>query len=320
MPGVARFIGLAASILLALGSLKANAERITFESVAPSTSALEIFQGHAAYIDRIYGELRLPAKGSAPFPAMVIMHSSRGVDDTVLGWARLLNDMGIASFVVDSFTPRGLSQANASRLTWPADVADTLRALRTLRNDARIEANNIGVMGFSLGAIGAMEAGFERYRAALVGIDGGKFAFHIVFYGGCSQYAKTTGSPILTFLGTKDDFNNVAVCRKYTELINQQGTKAELVVYEGAPHEFDTDYPLQYMPMIQNSRNCAMLQNLDTFEAMLVDGRALTPEERLHHSQSCRGSGASRGGDRRFVAPARERVRQFVAEQFGLPR
>jgi dienelactone hydrolase len=313
-------VALAAAAALLLAPMPADAERISFVSAASSSGAVQIFQGEAAYTDHIYGELQLPAKGTAPFPAMVIMHSSRGVGGTIQDWAKLFNEMGIATLTVDSFTPRGLSEASAGRLTFPADVADALRALQAIQQDSRIDAQNVGIIGFSLGAIGAMGSSFERYRAAILGAEGGKYTFHIVFYGGCAQFAKTTGSPILTFVGTKDDFNNVDVCRRHTDMLNQQGTKAELVVYDGAPHGFDTDYPVVFMPMIQNYRNCALIQNMDTFEAVLLDGRILTPEERLRYGQTCPGSGASRGGDRKFAGLARERVRQFVAEQFHLPR
>jgi dienelactone hydrolase len=228
--------------------------------------------------------------------------------------------MGIATLVVDSFTPRGLAENSADQLTFPAGVVDSLRALKALQQDSRIDSRKIGVIGFSRGAVAAMNSSFERYRAAVLGADGGKFALHIVFYGGCAQYAKTTGSPILTFLGTEDDFNNLDVCRKDTEILSQQGTKAELVVYQGALHGFDTDFPRQSMPMVQNFRNCRMLQNLDTFDAALLDGRSLTAEERTRYAKSCPGYGAVRGGDRKYASAARERVKLFVAEHFKLQR
>ncbi len=165
-----------------------------------------------------------------------------------------------------------------------------------------------------------MDSSFERYRASVLGADPAKFALHIAFYGGCAQYAKTTGSPILSFLGTDDDFNNLAVCRKDTELLNRLGSKAELVVYQGALHGFDTDFPRQVMPRIQNFNNCQLLLNLDTFEANLLDGSTLTAEEQMRYAQNCRGYGATRGGDRTFAAAARERVKRFVVEQFKLAR
>jgi dienelactone hydrolase len=248
------------------------------------------------------------------------MHSSRGIVASILDWATMFNEMGIATLVVDSFTPRGLMEYSADQLAFPAGVVDSLRALGVLRQDSRIDSKNIGVIGFSRGAIAAMDSSFERYRAGVLGTDVGKFALHIVFYGGCAQYAKTTDSPILTFIGTDDDFVNLDLCRKNAEILSQQGTKVELVVYEGALHGFDTDFPRQSMPMVQNFKKCLMLQNMDTFDAALLDGRTLTAEERTRYAKSCAGYGAVRGGDRKYASAARERVKLFVAEHFKLQR
>jgi dienelactone hydrolase len=248
------------------------------------------------------------------------MHSSRGIEATILDWVRMFNELGVATFVVDSFTPRGLAEINADQLSFPAGVVDSLRALQALQRDARIDSRSIGVIGFSRGAVAAMNSSFERYHANVLGSDAGKFALHIVFYGGCAQYAKTTGSPILVFLGTDDDFTNPELCRRQAEILSRQGTKVELVIYEGAPHGFDWDLSRQNMPRIQNLRNCLMLQDLDTFDAALLDGRALNAEERVRYSKSCAGQGAARGGNRKYAAAARERVRQFVEEYFNLRR
>ncbi len=251
---------------------------------------------------------------------MVIMHSSRGIEATILDWARMFNEMGIATLVVDSFGPRGLAEINADQLSFPAGVVDSLRALKTLQRDARIDSKSIGVIGFSRGAVAAMGSSFERYRASVLGTDAGKFALHVVFYGGCAQYAKTTGSPILTFLGTDDDFTSPELCHRHAELLSRQGTKVELVIYEGALHGFDWDLPRQNMPRIRNSRNCLMLQDLDSFDASLPDGRAQSQEERTQYAKSCIGQGAARGGNPKYASAARERVRQFVAQHFNLRR
>lgn len=319
-PGGLTAFAFIATVALALSPVAASAERIGFDSAARDSRLEQVLQGKTQYTDRIYGELQLPAKGSGPFPAMVIMHSSRGIVPAILDWARLFNEMGIATLVVDSFTPRGLAESSAGQLTFPAGVVDSLRALKVLLNDPRIDPGNIGVIGFSRGAMAAMGSGFERYRASVLGTQAGKFALHMVFYGGCAQYAKTTGAPVLVFVGSDDDFINPGLCRKNAEILNQQGTRAELVVYEGALHGFDTDFPRETMPRVQNFRNCLMLQDLDTFDATLLDGRRLMPEERTRYARSCTSYGASRGGDRKYAAAAHERVRLFVAEQFRLQR
>ncbi len=305
---------------IAFGAGAAVAERVSFDTAARGSRMDQIFAGQAEYSDRIHGDLQLPSAGAGPFPAMVIMHSSRGIGGTIRGWAELFNAMGVATFTVDSFTPRSIAESNADQLTFPAGVADALRALATLQQDPRIDAKRIGVIGFSRGAIAAMYAGFERYRASVLGENGARFALHIPFYGGCAQYAKTTGAPILTVIGSADDFLNSDVCRRQTEILKQRGAQAELVVYDGALHGFDTDFSPQYMPAIPNSRNCMMLQDLDTLETVLIDGRALNTRERADYAHSCVGRGVVRGGDRKYASLAREQVRRFVAAHFNLQR
>ena len=219
MPTISHFISLIAAAVLAFHSMTASAERIHFDSAARDSDFARIFQAKTQYADHIHGDLQLPVRGTGPFPAMVIMHSSRGIDNSIGNWAKTFNEIGVATFVVDSFTPRGLSELSADRLTFSAGVVDSLRAFNILQRDARVDSRRIGVIGFSRGAIAAMDSGFNRYRAAVLGQDAGKFALHIVFHGGCAQYAKTTDSPILIFLGTNDDFNNLGV--KFFLLRNQ---------------------------------------------------------------------------------------------------
>lgn len=320
MLAIGRLVACLAAAALILGSASAGAERLYFGSAARDSTVAQIFQGKIAYSDRIQGDLQLPSTGSGPFPAMVIMHSSRGVVATIRDWARMFNDLGVATLVVDSFTPRGLTEQSAERLTFPAGVVDSLSTLKILTQDPRIDAKRIGVIGFSRGAVAAMNSGFERFRAGVLGADGAAFALHVVFYGGCTQYARTTGRPVLTLIGSEDDFNHPDLCRKVTDILREQGTTAELVVYQGALHGFDTDFPRQSMPMVQNFRNCRMLQNMDTFETVLLDGRTLTSAQRTSYANGCPGYGAVRGGDSRHAAAARERVKLFVGEHLGLPR
>ena len=81
---------------------------------------------------------------------MVIAHGSGGIlagrEDA---WAARLNGLGIATFVVDSFAPRGLSSTarDQSRLSTMANLADALAALRLLATHPRIDPARIGVMG-----------------------------------------------------------------------------------------------------------------------------------------------------------------------------
>src|SRR3972149_6547811 len=55
----------------------------------------------------IGGELRLPP-GVARFPAVILVHGSGGVGANVDRWAQELNGIGVAAFILDSFTGRGI--------------------------------------------------------------------------------------------------------------------------------------------------------------------------------------------------------------------
>src|SRR5450830_1210603 len=80
---------------------------IDFMSANGRTTFRQMYQKTVAFNDAIYGELSLPTnlKPGEKIPAMVIMHSSSGVIESEYAWARFFNEMGIASFIVNSFTP-----------------------------------------------------------------------------------------------------------------------------------------------------------------------------------------------------------------------
>ena len=56
--------------------------------------------------DVIAGELRIPRQGKVP--AMILVHGSAGIMDNVDSWSKELNKIGIATFVLDGFTGRGI--------------------------------------------------------------------------------------------------------------------------------------------------------------------------------------------------------------------
>ena len=79
--------------------------KIYFESPTP-TGFFALAKREGLQKTVIFGTLVLPKKATGPVPAMVIAHGSGGVShDREFWWADHLNDIGVAGFVVDSFTP-----------------------------------------------------------------------------------------------------------------------------------------------------------------------------------------------------------------------
>lgn len=310
---------MAAEVKTSLGA--GDTGKIYFNSAERDATYGQFYKHTAAIDDPIWGELRFPSNMTTDkVPVMVVMHGSAGVTKSVYAWVEFLNKMGVATFMVDSFTPRGIQRTveDQSQLNQSTTSADGLLALKLLATHPRIDASRIGVIGFSKGGYGAMTTSFEKLRASLVPGDL-KYALHIPFYGGCNQYAKTTGAPILMFAGTKDDYFKIEDCQKNVDTMKSLGANLKFVVYEGALHGFDTDSPRVYVPRGQTSVRCSRALDIDRLELHIKWAeQAATPEEARSYFDSCKTTGLSAGGDAGFRDKSRKEVKDFITQNFGL--
>lgn len=238
---------------------------IRFRSVTPASRYQLAHRSYPPAATVVWGTLSLPRHGRAPYPAMVIAHGSAGIQDKdTQRWVPLLNQMGIATFQVDSFQPRNIrrSDEDQAQLDQSANDADALSALKLLASDPRLDPQRIGVMGFSRGGIVALETALNPFRLGI--IDGElRFAAHIAFYPGCGlRYWRTpsplTGAPIMMALAEKDDYVPARACIAYADVMKQAGQDVELHVYADAYHDFDNTVPyLKRGARVQTSKHCA---------------------------------------------------------------
>ncbi len=260
----------AAALLLtvfAFGQAHARqAVTLRFDSVTPLNRYELVHRSYRAGATPITASLSVPdAAGAQPWPAMVIAHGSAGVQEKdKLRWVPLLNRMGIATLLVDSFTARGIGRVDEDqgKLDQAANDADVLAALRVLAADKRIDPQRIGVIGFSRGGIAALETAVEGFRRGL--LDGDlRFAAHIAFYPGCGlRYWRTpsplTGAPIMMALAGRDDYVPPAACLAFADAMRAAGQDVEVHVYPNAYHDFDNtiDY-VRRGDRVETSRGCA---------------------------------------------------------------
>ncbi|BCZ81840.1 hypothetical protein PTKU64_55150 [Paraburkholderia terrae] len=59
--------------------------------------------------------MRLPRSGNERFPLVILLHGSGGVSNYVLDWEQEFLAMDVATFVIDSFTSRGIVNTNNDR-------------------------------------------------------------------------------------------------------------------------------------------------------------------------------------------------------------
>src|SRR5262245_52003920 len=96
--------------------------------------------------EKVAGELRLP-EGKGPFPAVVLAHGCNGNRGMERNWGAELRAAGYATFVLDSFGPRGLMEVctNGRALVPLQRVPDAYGALRLLATHPAIDPRRIAL-------------------------------------------------------------------------------------------------------------------------------------------------------------------------------
>ena len=97
----------------------------------------------------VSGELRIPESKRDRLPAVLILHSSVGIDGTGASYAEVLNQAGIATLEIEMWQIASGGRPVSTRFTMPHAYGSLLH----LSGHPRIDPNRIGVMGFSWGGI-----------------------------------------------------------------------------------------------------------------------------------------------------------------------
>jgi len=226
--------------------------QIYFESITPVDFDVLLGDPSLALKTTAVGTLTLPEGASKryPAPAMVIVHGSGGQLDIGENAAKLLAETGIASFVIDYYRPRGVTDetpymVKVVTVTEFDAISDSYAALKLLSTHPLIDARHIGIMGFSYGGMAARLAMDDRFREILTPDHPG-FAAYVDFYGPCFQVLgtrATNGAPLLTLRGSEDRSNDLAACAKREDELRALGVNVEAHVYDGAGHAWGASRP-----------------------------------------------------------------------------
>jgi len=200
---------------------------------------------------QLTGALELP-RGEAPVPGIVMMHDCQGpLSSVIRGWQTALVTWGYATLLVDGFASRTVTNAceTADKL-WPAErVPDAYAALLALARHPRIAAGRIALMGWGDGATTALRSASSAVAQKYAGAGGPRFRGVIAVYPACrvlqpdvaaapdfSQLA----SPVRIYVGELDDWAPPQACETLVARLKQSGQDADLTVFPGARHLFDS--------------------------------------------------------------------------------
>jgi dienelactone hydrolase len=265
------------------------------------------------------GYLRLP-KSNEKNSVVVLFHGAGGLGGEgrpVNDWSRVLNEAGIATFAVDSFSGRGIATlADAGRVSPVSRVVDAYRALELLSKHPLIDANKITVMGFSHGGGPALYSSLVRFQK-LHGNPDLHFAAHISVYGGCGTTFHDdevlTRQPVLLLHGTVDNWVPIGPCREYVARLSKAGMNVRLIEYPDAYHVFDGPAlrePVN-LPQAVTGRNCRFAEVED---GSLINAATKQP---FSLSDPCFEKGVTIQYNEAAATKAHEDVKAFLRDAFA---
>jgi dienelactone hydrolase len=295
---------------------EADTGKVGFESLTIDEGAFLGGSKHGSPVT-ISGELRIPAR-QGKVPAVILTHGSGGIGGTETGWARELNKMGLATFIVDSFTGRNLSETGTGRsqLSTGSSVIDVYRALMLLRTHPKIDSSRICLMGFSRGGRVVLWAAMKRFQDLWLPPDcsfAGYLAFYPAILAELQGQAEIGDRPIRVFQGTADDWTVAEKAHDYVESLRKSGRDARILEYRDARHAFDNHElpPAQYLSYALNPKKCAFAE---TPSGRIIDQNT---GERYSSGASCFGRGATVGYNAQAYRQAVKDVHDFLRSALG---
>lgn len=289
--------------------------RIEIQPVRSQTLPLDAFlRGDKSGPEVLLGgELRLPLGATGPVPAVILIHGSGGISSGPDMWAHILNEAGIAAFILDSFSGRNIVSTveDQDQLNSLSMTLDAYRALDVLAAHPRIRPDRIAVWGFSKGAVPAVYSAMERFRTSYGSKN--RFAAHVGFYTPCNVAYdgddRMDGVPIRLYHGSSDDYVNPAACRSLVARLKPAGVDIALTEYADSQHSFDTPSspPLVTVSKAQSTRNCQLKEGPG---GQLLD--VVTGQPYVLQTASCVAVGAHVGHNAQMTEAVRADVMSFL--------
>jgi len=193
----------------------------------------------AADSKTIRGFVSIP-EGNGPFAAIIIAHGCFGVEQNQFEWAQRLNAWGYVTVVVDSFSSRKVKSVCSDPELVSAETRafDVFGAAAYLRNQAFVNPQKIGLIGFSHGGWTVLCATQKKFPK---NAQEDPLQAAVAYYPWCPGFGlKETSTPLLVLMGKEDNWTPLDRCES---LQAGQGEEFEnnmrLIAYDNAYHGFD---------------------------------------------------------------------------------
>ena len=223
-------------------------EALAIGSANPTNFHQAISDTDAMPRQDLWGKLFLP-EGRGPFPVVIIVPGSLGLQQHHVARAEPLTDAGIAACTIDPFGPRGVisTVGNQIQFSFAASAWDVLATAECLAARPEIDEARIGAQGHSRGGSAVLSAASVHLAAAssaprLVGV-------YAAYPWSGHQFLDPAvgGTRVRAIIGDLDDWCSPMQVQAHAHAMRAAGCDATMRLVRGAHHSFDRPTPLEEM-------------------------------------------------------------------------
>ena len=211
-----------------------------------------IVAGKPAPAVTLHAQLFLPAAPVKPCPVVIILPGSGGVSPAMLVHAEKLTDAGMAAFVVDPFTGRGVEDTIAvqQQFSFASSTWDVFAAMKVLNTLSEIDPKRIGAMGYSRGGTAVIQAAMATLADPALG-DLPHLRAVVAGWPWCGfQFAQPNigNTAIRLIAADHDNWASVVQSQAYFSAIHARSPAASLRIVKDAHHGFGYGMPEDQFP------------------------------------------------------------------------
>ena len=186
--------------------------------------------------ETVSGALYTPA-GKGPFPALIVIHEYWGLNDWVKEQASKLSDQGYVTLAVDLYRGKVATtpdEAHEIMRGVPEDRAkrDLHAAFEFLASMPNVKKERIGSIGWCMGGGYSLDVALQEPTLAADVINYGHLATD-------PEALKKINAAILGIFGAQDRGIPPADVKKFAEVLEKNGKKIEIKIYDDAGHAFE---------------------------------------------------------------------------------
>jgi carboxymethylenebutenolidase len=183
--------------------------------------------------------------GPGPYPGVLVLHTSSGLQQADLAYARKLAEQGYVCLVPAFMDTYGITGKTRQQTFtgYARDIYnDFLTAIDFLKSSDKVAGGKVGAIGFSNGGY------FAMWLAATAKVDAG-----VSYYGALNgagtdkeltRFSSTfdkNSAPVLILHGSDDRTVPVGAAQHLGGIVKSAGSPYELKIYDGADHVFERD-------------------------------------------------------------------------------